>query len=246
MLTTTKTLRVFANPHEAEIMRTRLDAAGILAVINGAEVAHMLSHIGTAVAKVRLEVAPEDFDRAIEVLKEDERRRGELTDWKCVRCDEDNDAAFDLCWNCSKKRDPSDPFSQGSRDSDKSMDEPKWSSITVDPAKARMQPPSTNPYAPISDNLQRPGSHPRSKTSDDTNEVLSDQVKRVLYGSIFGVLVLPPLLSLYVLYLLAFRVSVEAYAHSDLRWKLIASWILSAVSVIIWPLVLLSEFGFLR
>ncbi len=240
MLTTAKTLRVFANPLEAEIMRTRLDAAGILAVINGAEVAHMLSHIGTAVAKVRLEVAPEDFDRAVEVLNEDERRRGELTDWKCVRCDEDNDAAFDLCWNCSKKRDTSDPLSQFSQDSGKPVSEAEWPSITVDPPRTSGLPKTTNPYAPTSHNFQRDGSNPGSAAAAESDEAMTDRATRAFYGSILGLCVLPPLLSLYVVYLLVFQVSGETYTRRGLRWKLIAAWILSPISIVVWPLVYLS------
>ncbi|QDT12603.1 DUF2007 domain-containing protein [Planctomycetes bacterium K23_9] len=146
MLTATKTLQVFSNPQAAEIIRTRLDAAGILSVINGAEVASMFGNMGPAFAAVRLEVAPEDFQRATEILEEDYRLRNELSNWCCVRCDENNDASFDLCWNCSKKREGLDSVSiAGSRDPNEQTEEP----ITA-PSDAQGQHLSTtdNPYAP--------------------------------------------------------------------------------------------------
>ncbi len=93
---------------EAEAIRTRLDAAGILAVINGAEAQLMLSYVGTALGGVKLEVAPEDYDRAVKLLDDDESQAAILGPWICERCNEQNEATFELCWKCQKPRDEED------------------------------------------------------------------------------------------------------------------------------------------
>ena len=54
-----KVLRRCKDYIEAEALRTRLDAEGILAVVNGEWVVTALSYVGTAMGGVRLEVAME-------------------------------------------------------------------------------------------------------------------------------------------------------------------------------------------
>ena len=244
MLTATKTLRVFENPHHAEILRTRLDAAGILSVINGAEVATMLSHIGTAVAKVRLEVAPEDFERAQEILHQDEQQRADKTDWNCGRCDEANDASFDLCWSCSKQRDDADGSAKPVTEQGLPSDPFVLTSDATQPASVLN---ATNPYAPTSGRLDRPPRRGQSivdgELSDEPSEELSRLVSRTFVGAIFSPLLLPPLISVYVLYLLTFRIPGEAYQFPCLRKKLISAWVITALGATVGTVWVMSLLG---
>ncbi|MGB7346013.1 MAG: hypothetical protein WBD20_17480 [Pirellulaceae bacterium] len=181
-MSNSKTLQVFSSGHEAEILRTRLDAAGILSIVDGAEVASMFSNIGMALAKVQLKVAPEDYDRAVGILAEDERLRGELTAWSCVRCDEHNDASFELCWNCSKQRDDLDPQALH-HDAESTL----GPMTTVADENGQRFSSSGNPYAPTWVESRRPqslNSNWKFATDDDAIE------KRRLIRVFFLVLIL--------------------------------------------------------
>lgn len=89
---------------EAEMVRDRLEAAGIQAFVQGSETGRSLSYIGVALGGVRVQVAEQDMEAARHVLAEDEHQRATAGDWRCPRCDEPNDASFDLCWSCSLPR----------------------------------------------------------------------------------------------------------------------------------------------
>ena len=95
-----------ANRVEAETIRIRLAAAGIAAFVRGDDAVASMAISGGAVntAIVVVEVAPDDFEHATQILAEDRRRRMSLGPWTCDECSESNDAAFDLCWNCGTER----------------------------------------------------------------------------------------------------------------------------------------------
>ncbi|MCA9136562.1 MAG: DUF2007 domain-containing protein [Planctomycetales bacterium] len=229
-----RTLQIFSNAVEAEILRTRLDAAGIMAVVNGGEVATMLSHIGSAVVRVRVEVAPEDFQRASEVLREDEIERAERTAWTCSRCDERNEPLFDLCWNCNKVRDDFD-VSRPAYEIEPMVVHESGSFVVADqPARTTA---SENPYAPVllSEDHRAFRADPFGLEHD--TEIV-ELVSRVFRGAVIGVLVLPPLMTIYVLYLLIFRVPAVAYRDPGMFRRLIASWVLCVITFIFVAIIL--------
>lgn len=226
-----RTLRICDNAVEASIVKTRLDAAGILAVVNGGEVATTLSHIGTAL-RVRVEVAPEDFERASAILDNDDLERSVRAAWQCSRCDEHNDPSFDLCWACGKQHEP------GDRQVDqKDDDRPPTQStgpLTVDPTEFAPK-PANNPYAPPSSPKHasaKPVGYPGEPSADRVAEESELTVTRIFRGAIFGTVVLPPLLTCYVLCMLCFYVPGTAYRVPRLRRKLIASWVLCGLSLV--------------
>lgn len=90
---------------EAEMIRDRLDAAGIQAFVQGSETGRSLSYVGVALGGVRVQVASQDLEAARQILREDAHQRLTAGDWRCARCEEPNDASFDLCWSCSLPRD---------------------------------------------------------------------------------------------------------------------------------------------
>lgn len=110
MASSNRVLRQCVTVHEAEIVRDRLLAAGVRAFVIGTDMATALSlgGAGTDVG-VRLVVPPDDFDRAAELLAQDERVLREAGPWRCSRCDETNEPSFDVCWNCSKHDNPYRP-----------------------------------------------------------------------------------------------------------------------------------------
>lgn len=89
---------------EAEMLRDRLESAGIRAFVQGAESNRTLSYAATALGGVKVQVAASDVAAAEQVLINDERQRATAGSWQCPRCDEINDPAFDVCWNCSMPR----------------------------------------------------------------------------------------------------------------------------------------------
>ncbi len=95
-----------ADRFEAESIRIRLDAAGIRAFVRGddAVTSMAISGGGVNTAIVVVEVAPDDYEQATQILAEDTRRRLTLGSWTCDECSETNDPSFDLCWNCGNER----------------------------------------------------------------------------------------------------------------------------------------------
>jgi hypothetical protein len=89
---------------EAEIVRERLESAGIRAFVQGGESATSLSYVGVALGGVRVQVPDSDLIRAKELLAADELQHETAGPWKCPRCDEPNEAGFDLCYSCSMPR----------------------------------------------------------------------------------------------------------------------------------------------
>ena len=89
---------------EAEMLRDRLEAAGIRAFVQGAETNRSLSYVGVALGGVKVQVAASEVAAAEQVLSDDERQRTTAGNWQCPRCDEINEPAFDVCWKCSMPR----------------------------------------------------------------------------------------------------------------------------------------------
>ena len=88
---------------EAEAIRLRLDAAGIPSLITGVDSIHVGLEAGP-----KVEVAEEEFDRALQILVSDLQKTNQADPWQCRECSERNDAAFELCWKCQKPRDDAD------------------------------------------------------------------------------------------------------------------------------------------
>jgi hypothetical protein len=97
------------NAIEAETLRNRLETAGIMAVVQGAEVGTALSYLGTAIGCPNIEVDSNDLERAKDLLAADRVALETVGDWTCSRCGEFNEPAFEVCWSCNKTRSDEDP-----------------------------------------------------------------------------------------------------------------------------------------
>jgi hypothetical protein len=92
---------------EAESIRLLLESHEIPVVLQGANTATMLSHVGSAVG-TRVRVPEEFAERARQIIaSQDRRRSGEVEEggWYCSPCREEVDAGFETCWSCGQPRD---------------------------------------------------------------------------------------------------------------------------------------------
>lgn len=187
----------FENAFEAEQARAILEEHGMSAFIDGANANTTLSHVGTALGGVRLFVRLEDLAAAAELL--DSFSAGsEKTGppWFCGNCQEEVDAGFECCWSCGRHREEVEqPFpptqSAPIPSAEEASDTSELPTVPVDQA--------ANPYvSPRSDRYLR------SQIDDDA---LSDPeaealLQRAWRASIIGIVLFPPLLHLYSMYLL--------------------------------------------
>lgn len=96
------TLRTYVNEVEAQADRSRLEAAGITAIVSSDDCGGMRPHLAYSLG-VRLIVAPEDAERARELLAEP-AADAIGAPWLCPSCREENEGGFDACWNCQVPR----------------------------------------------------------------------------------------------------------------------------------------------
>lgn len=96
------TLKTYVTEVEAQIDRNRLEAAGIAAVVSSDDCGGMRPHLAYSLG-VRLIVAPQDADRARELLAE-LQEGAEGAPWLCPACHEENEGGFEACWNCQAPR----------------------------------------------------------------------------------------------------------------------------------------------
>lgn len=92
---------------EAEMIRGKLEAAGIGAVLFEPEKAAE----GPPTARVQVQVGPSDFERAMQLLFPIPKARpaapsakAEQPPWKCQKCGEQVLAQFTACWSCGVAR----------------------------------------------------------------------------------------------------------------------------------------------
>lgn len=215
-------LRSCSNAAEAAILQNRLESAGITAFVTGAETTTMLSYVGPATGTVRVEVPLDSVEKAEQVLARDELDSVSRVDWNCSRCDQPNEATFDLCWNCNKSRDDQDgPAS--------------WQEPTAQDAQGDLttdQEPATqptgfdeNPYQPPSPVDRRSGAsdsllsgrHPESEFDANQREANHDSLVGAFRASVVGMFLLPPLLNLYSLYRVLMIVQTESLDERDQR-----------------------------
>lgn len=180
--------------NEAELARLVLADAGIRAIVAGGDLANALSHIGPAIGDVLVQTSSADAERAHEIVEQ--WRSGESSGrqpWYCTTCQHNVDANFDICWKCGSERSeiPAVPETQ----------EQRSRYVPGSPEDDEFGPQlSGNPYAP-------PHSAPV-----DSREFLPQEFEsieqaeeialRALRAAVVGLLLVPPLLSLYAIYLL--------------------------------------------
>ncbi|TWU47420.1 hypothetical protein Poly51_52200 [Rubripirellula tenax] len=244
MSTKNRILHVYTDGFEAEIVRDRLAAAGIQAFVVGTDMATALSLGGAGTIQgVRLEVSPADYDLAIETLVDDDRRLREAGYWKCGRCSEPNQPAFELCWSCNKPRSDDDERIQA----DLSDFEPPsaqasdFDAIEV-PTQAPLPTEDGNPYRPVLMDDRDGHTHEARYAPGFNEDELDDKVRRALVAACASTMLLPPLSSAYVISLL-WRLPPAAYGHPSRRRRINAAWWITMLGLIIGVAYLSLFFG---
>ncbi|TWT49672.1 hypothetical protein Pla22_48700 [Rubripirellula amarantea] len=145
MHATNVTLRYFGDVIEAELIRSRLAVENINATLHNVTHAADIGIGESAIRQgARLEVAVEDYDRAVAILKRDQETLELAGDWTCGECGEPNEPAFELCWNCQA------PRSDGSGDlvpDANPLQPPTYAQESE--AKLIQTEPQSNPYLPV-------------------------------------------------------------------------------------------------
>ncbi|MEX1080393.1 MAG: DUF2007 domain-containing protein [Halofilum sp. (in: g-proteobacteria)] len=88
------------NAFDAQLVRDRLDEAGIAASVHG----QMLTGaVGELPTDARPSVWIEDeshYDHARELIEQFEQADPNALPWTCPHCREENGPAFETCWHC--------------------------------------------------------------------------------------------------------------------------------------------------
>ena len=224
-------IRSCSDRFEAESLRIRLAEAGIRAVITGTDMETALSLGGAGTMRlVRLEVATEDAERATLILAEDERLARTAGPWICSRCREQNEATFEICWSCSKRRSDDDQQEQADSSAHQAAMTPTTTPQTPPSHDSSEETESVNPdqssFAEPDD-----ASEAILTANDERIGTLDEDVLRAFRAAVIGAIVFPPLVSFYSLYLLI-RLPADAYSKRKLQVALI--WILNLVLIASW------------
>jgi len=123
---------------EADALAARLSVAGIACRLRGTDDVNALQMGGAGGKGVSIVVQAEQVEAAKELLQHDERLKSGGP-WMCPRCDESNDATFEICWACGKSRgdQPDSPIASPAADS-----------MTIQPDSFANVTESGDPYQP--------------------------------------------------------------------------------------------------
>ncbi len=229
-------VREYADAFSAETIRIRLAAAGIRSIVTGTDAAVALSMGGAGTDRlVRIEVAPADYQRAIDLLAADEKLIQSAGPWICSRCEEQNEPAFEVCWSCNKRRSEDDATGRLDPNHGESVVSALDAGDFIGETSTDPIAVSANPYQPpnpISDSLDHPTALPidRCDGEFELDEPIEVLVKRAYLSSIVGVLVFPPLLNFYSLYV-TLTIPTTAYRDARARRKLIFAWVVNVLAI---------------
>ncbi|WP_372722443.1 hypothetical protein [Novipirellula sp.] len=229
-------VREYGDAFSAETTRIRLAAAGIRSIVTGTDAAVALSMGGAGTDRlVRIEVAPADYQRAIDLLAADEKLIQSAGPWICSRCEEQNEPAFEVCWSCNKRRSEDDATGRHDPNHDESVVSTLGAGDFIGETSPDPMVVSTNPYHPpnpISDLPKHPPALPidRCDAQSVLDEPIDVAVKRAYLSSIVGVLVFPPLLNFYSLYV-TLTIPTTAYRDARARRKLIFAWTVNLICI---------------
>jgi hypothetical protein len=220
-------LASFTTPVEADLVIAVLQAEGIRARISDEATTGWLWHLSGAVGGAKVLIREEDEPRAREVLlRLEEERRAELSEgslptapWVCAKCGERLSEEFEVCWKCGTAFDASTTIDDANDPAAPRPDTPTdtrrpeplqggtWTCSTCaatvhaddrtcpecgTSTEGRVNPYFTRAGAPADSPKPVPRIGPDA-------EVL---VTRAWRAAVIGVVLLPPLLSLYSMWLL--------------------------------------------
>jgi hypothetical protein len=226
-------LRECADQFEAQTIRIRLAAEKIPVLITGTDPNFALSLGGAATSRpVRVEVEHSDLERADILLKQDQLRATQTESWVCCRCHEQNAPTFDICWSCNKMHDKTTVNDQGqpvpseSKPGDKRRPEIAERLHRTDLGQ---DPRSTHEQALLADQTRLTTPSAPTPTGQD-HETQTASVSRCARSAVVGILLFPPLLNFYSIYLLL-NLDSTVYRNSDTRRRVWSVWIFNAAVI---------------
>ncbi|TWU23363.1 hypothetical protein Pla52o_28990 [Novipirellula galeiformis] len=231
-------VREYADAFSAETIRIRLAAAGIRSLVTGTDAAVALSMGGAGTDRlVRIEVASADYQRAVDLLRADERLIQSAGPWICSRCEEQNEPAFEVCWSCNKRRSEQDATGRHVPKTQDGFESHLGAGDFVSETSTEPINDSDNPYHPptlISDLPEHPPKkrNERRDVHAEIDESVAESVKRAYLSSIVGILVFPPLLNFYSLYV-TLKIPATAYRDATARRKLIFAWVVNSICILL-------------
>lgn len=189
---------------EAHVIRAKLELEGIRAFV--ADELLILSRwdYSNAVGGVKVQVAEEDYTRALEILN------AAAQEWICAACGEAISSDFEACWSCgappqgppATERAVEDPATaEGSAGSRPAIGATSAEATISSPPVERSETDAANPYrSPLTphDAQQKP---PTSAEAIDTSEG-DEMAYRAWRAAALGVFFCPPLFHFYSGYLL--------------------------------------------
>ena len=222
----------YPDQFQAEAIRIRLAAAGIQVIVTGTDAATALSMGGAGTDRlVRVEVAKSDYEQAMKLLIEDEARLASASPWICSRCDEQNEPAFEVCWGCNKTQSDGDKLGR--------REEPgastKQDSVNDGTSQTKRASLGTtndsNPFRPV---LIDRDSKDFARTANDNRFVPTEEqeetVRRAFLASVAALLLLPPLVSFYSVYILC-GLGTQAFKYPPFRPRLVAAWSINVIVI---------------
>jgi hypothetical protein len=208
-------LRRFSDSVAAETLRGRLAVAGIDVYVRGTSVEAAFGLGGAPTSSgLRVEIASDDVDAALAILAEDDRIREVAGAWVCPRCDEENEASFEVCWNCQKQRGPGD--------TKKSPVSAQVNPITAPESLVARRAVvddkrSTNPYQPVLLEPQNTVVGTQRQYPTTLSDETIDNLMRDFYRlACVSVLIVPIPLALYAVYRI-WLLPTELKRHPDVR-----------------------------
>jgi hypothetical protein len=170
---------------EAELACGRLAAAGVPAKLDGAVVADMAWHIGSALGGVKVLVSSDDAEQAHAILQETDTE-DETPAWDCPVCGAEVDAGFQVCWSCGAAY----PESVGSPEADNTT-----ADVVTLPERTEVKPcrycaediPASSEVCPLC-------GEPLQKSAADA------KLRDALATALIGIVIFPGILHLYSMY----------------------------------------------
>ncbi len=97
-----------ADTQEAYLIKNALSDAGIEARVIETPLLNAVGELPASAIAPRIWVCAKDIERARKVVAELRSHLQSTTlaePWTCSRCGEQNEATFEICWNCQRDRD---------------------------------------------------------------------------------------------------------------------------------------------
>ncbi|HBV62111.1 MAG TPA: hypothetical protein DEF45_03725 [Rhodopirellula sp.] len=228
-------LRECADQFEAQTIRIRLATEKIPVLITGTDPNVALSLGGAPTSRpVRVEVEHSDFERADTLLKLDHLRATQAESWICCRCHEQNEPTFDVCWSCNKMHEEAtNNHPANLAHGEKEIRGKSLFGIAGRPDQTLLgtETNNKNENQSLFDKKRKTTrSAPLPDHHDEDEESQAESLSRCARSAIVGLLLFPPVLNFYSIYLLL-KLDPAIYRNPATQRRVWCIWIFNAAVV---------------